>query len=196
MRSLSSRQDTVQQPTAAHQNWSKMPCRPPRHFPALERADVGLDAGRRRDPQPGARNRGPSPAFPFDRRTRFPAPTCKRHGLGARRRGWEERTARSRAQPPSGGEHGEASEHRTFTAASTVERSAAVGGSFHGPPRARGDATGKEGRYEARATTTLTLTGPLPPNSSIPPLCGQLAEEAVARPQLLRKGLVREVGAV
>jgi hypothetical protein len=112
--------------------------RPPRavwagprgHSAALERADAGLDASRRRDPHPGARDRGSSPAFPFDRRTRFPAPTCKRHGRGAQRRGWEER---SRAQPPPGGEHGEAGEHRTFPAASTVARSAAVGGSSHRP---------------------------------------------------------------
>lgn len=43
--------------------------------------------------------------------------------------------ARSRAQPPPGGEHGEAGEHRTFPAASTVAGSPAVGGSSPGPRR-------------------------------------------------------------
>jgi hypothetical protein len=65
------------------------------------------------------------PAFPPRPANATAAARSERDGRSA--------AARSRAQPPPGGEHGEAGEHRTFPAASAVAGSPAVGGSSHGP---------------------------------------------------------------
>jgi hypothetical protein len=118
-------------------------CSPPCGLPecaatqsaTLEWADPQLDTSGRGHPQPGARcyNSGghlTNPAFRFDRRTCFPAPTWQRPSHGAQRRRWEEQShPQPRAARPVAREHGEAGEHRTFSAVSTVAHSSPVGGS-------------------------------------------------------------------
>jgi hypothetical protein len=95
----------------------------------LEWADPQLDTGWRRHPQPGARQYRPggnltNPAFRFDRRTCFPVPTWQRPSHGAQRRRWEEQShPQPRTARPVAREHGEAGEHRTFSAVSTVAHS-------------------------------------------------------------------------
>ena len=68
-----------------------------------------------------------NPAFRFDRRTCFPIPTWQRPSRGAQRRRWEEQShPQPRAARPVAREHGEAGEHRTFSAVSTVAHSSPV----------------------------------------------------------------------
>ena len=101
----------------------------------LERADPQLDTGWRRHAQSGAQHRRPggniaNPAFRFDRTACFPVPTWQCPSHGAQRRRWEERShPQPRAARPVAREHGEAGEHRTFSAVSTVAHSSPVGGS-------------------------------------------------------------------
>ena len=60
----------------------------------------------------------------------FPVPTWQCPSHGAQRRRWEERShPQPRAARPVAREHGEAGEHRTFSAVSTVAHSSPVGGS-------------------------------------------------------------------
>ena len=77
--------------------------------------------------EPACLNRGSArPAFLFDQRACFPAPTWRCRGRGAQRRGWEERSHRSHGQAPWR-EHGEDGEHRTLPEVRTVARLTAVG---------------------------------------------------------------------
>ena len=100
----------------------------------LEWVDPQLETGWRRHPQSGARHHHPggnltNPAFRFDRRACFPVPTWQHPSHGAQRRRWEERShPQPRAARPVAREHGEAGEHRTFSAVSTVAHSSPVGG--------------------------------------------------------------------
>jgi len=117
--------------------------RPPRGLPGrtatqpatLEWADPQLDTGWRRHAQSGARHCRPggdltNPAFRFDRRACFPVPTWQRPSHAAQRRRWEERShPQPRAARPAAREHGEAGEHRTYSAVSTVAHSSPVAGS-------------------------------------------------------------------
>ena len=74
--------------------------------------------------EPACLNRGSArPAFLFDQRACFPAPTWRCGGHGARRRGWEER---SHPQAPWR-EHGEDGDHRTSPEVRTVARLTADG---------------------------------------------------------------------
>ena len=119
--------------------------RPPRAVPAgtrgqpapLERADPQLDAGRRRHPQSRARH---ASSGGTSARTSFPVrpasllsrpdlavPTATARNEGDGRSG----ATRSHAQRMR--EHGEDGEHRTFTAASTVAASHAVGADARPP---------------------------------------------------------------
>jgi hypothetical protein len=63
----------------------------------MEWFDPKLDTGNRRHPQSRARHADPGnnladPAFQFDRRAYFPAPTWQRTSHGAQRRRWEEQS--------------------------------------------------------------------------------------------------------
>ena len=71
-----------------------------------------------------------NPAFRFDRRACFPVPTWQRPSHGAQRRRWEEQShPEPRTARPVAREHGEAGEHRTFSAVNTVAHSSPVRGS-------------------------------------------------------------------
>ena len=71
-----------------------------------------------------------NPAFRFDRRTCFPVPTWQRPSRGrATQEMGGAQPPGSHAQSALAREHGEAGEHRTFSAVSTVAHSSPVGGS-------------------------------------------------------------------
>jgi hypothetical protein len=62
----------------------------------------------------GGKRKTARAAFLFDWRACFPAPTSRRRGRGAQRRGWEERSHPEPRAAALAREHGEDGEHRTF----------------------------------------------------------------------------------